>query len=432
MTLPTRSNQPDDRSFLRTGAPDTSGADGETRNDQSPIRPSVPLDPEWIAPLAARDRIGMWAVHLDPPATAGVPLHKALAECLSLIARTHGGQWFQWDSGLYGCLLPDTDAAAAAALARQFLTTWSDRRVESLSIGVSQFPLLDFDRETCLYNACKALDHAAFFGPASVAIFDAVSLNISGDYCFQEGRLSDAIAEYRYALRLDPRNVNVLNSLGGCLARMEDHAGARATFEETLRIDPREPMALYNLGVLDLLDGQTESAMDKFRQSHALDATLFEPLLQLGKWCIAQQAHDEARRFLEEALALQPERAVVHSLLGQCLAAQGHVREAIMACKKAVKLNPNDAAAFSQLGILYDAKGENRDICITFCRQSATLCPDNSLFHLRLAALYHKHHCLESALAAYQTAADLGADTGTRIAEIQELLATPDAKQRYA
>lgn len=432
MTLPTRSNQPDDRSFLRTGAPDTSGADGETHNDQSPIRPSVPLDPEWIAPLAAQDRIGMWAVHLDPPATAGVSLHKALAECLSQVARTHGGQWFQWDSGLYGCLLPDADAAAAAALARRFLTTWSDRRVESLSIGVSQFPLLDFDRETCLYNACKALDHAAFFGPASVVIFDAVSLNISGDHCFQSGRPADAIAEYRHALRLDPSDVNVLNSLGGCLAQMEDRTGAREAFATALQINPREPMALYNLGVLDLLDGQPASAMDKFRQAHGLDAALFEPLLQLGKWFTEQHAHDEARQYLEKAVVLQPERAVVHSLLGQCLAARGHAREAIMACKKAVKLNPNDAAAFSQLGLLYDAKGENPDICITFCRQSVTLCPDNSLFHLRLAELYHKHHHLESALAAYQTAADLGADTGNRITEIQEQPATPDAKQRYA
>lgn len=432
MALSPSRNQPDDHSFLRTGAPDPTGPIADTQAGQTRICPPPLLDPELITPLGTWDHFGVWAIRIDPPATANVALHEALSACLARIAETHGARWFQWDSALYGCSLSGMDAQTAVTLARQFQDTWSQQRVESISIGVSQFPLLDYDRSACLGNACKALDHAAFFGPGSVVVFDAVSLNISGDHYYQDGHLDEAIAEYRAALRLDPDNVNVHNSLGGCLAQKENRAAARAAFEAAYRIDERDPLAVYNLGVLHLLDGESGPALEKFRQALELDPATFDPSFQVGKLLTEQQGYEEARHHLGNAIHLRPDCASAHSLLGQCLAALGHTQEAIMACKKAVKLNPNDAAAFSQLGALYDAKGENPEICVTFCRQSVALSPDNGLFHMRLAALYHKHAQLDQALAAYQAAAELGSDASRQIADIQEQLAAIDTRQRYA
>ena len=54
-----------------------------------------------------------------------------------------------------------------------------------------------------LQNACKALDHGAFFGPDACVVFDAISLNISGDRFYQSGDLNAAIDEYHFALTLD-------------------------------------------------------------------------------------------------------------------------------------------------------------------------------------------------------------------------------------
>jgi len=110
-------------------------------------------------------------------------------------------------------------------------------------------------------------------------------------------------------------------------------------------------------------------------------------------------------------------------LLGRCRASLGQTHPAIAAYQRAVKINPYDAAALSALGSLYDVKGENPEICVTFCRQSVALAPDNGLFRLRLARLYHKHNQLERALAEYESATALGCDASHQIADIQEQLA---------
>ncbi len=428
MTTPLSTESPDNRSFLRTGAepvPRTC-AQGTARPVIHPhpevnqVFPAPAVDSKVMEPLNELERFAVWAVLIDAPMTENSALRDAIESCLRALEKTHGAVWFPWDSALYGCVLPSLDAQAALTLANRFRDDLAAIRVESVSIGVCAFPCIDFDRDTCFHNACKALDHAAFFGPGSVVAFDAVSLNISGDHYYQAGCLDEAVAEYRDALRLDPANGNVYNSLGGCLAHMDDPAAARAAFETALEIDPQDAMAHYNIGVMHLREGQPEQALTRFKQAFALDSGTFEIPFQIGKLLVEQQSHTEAMTYLEAAVSLRADCAAVHSLSGRCLAALGETRKAIMACKKAVKLNPNDAAALSELGLLYDKRGENPDICITFCRQSVDLCPDNSLYRMRLAALYQKQDQLDLALVEYEAANAPDCDTSRHIAEIQE------------
>jgi tetratricopeptide (TPR) repeat protein len=428
MTTPSSTESPDNRSFLRTvaePAPRTN-AEGTVRPVVHPhpevnqVFPAPAVDSKIMDPLNELERFAVWAVLIDAPMTGNSALQSAVESCLRELEKAHGAVWFTWDHALYGCVLPAVDGTEALHLANRFQDDLAKIRVESVSIGVCAFPCIDSDHSTCFHNACKALDHAAFYGPGSVVAFDAVSLNISGDHYFQAGCLDEAVAEYRAALRLDPANANVHNSLGGCLAQKEDPEGARAAFETALEIDPRDAMAHYNIGVIHLREAQPEQALIRFKQAYALDSETFEIPFQIGRLLVEQQSHSEAKPYLEAAVRLRADCAAAHSLMGRCLAALGQTREAIMACKKAVKLNPFDAAALSELGLLYDNKGENPDICITFCRQSVALCPDNSLYRMRLAALYHKQDQLDLALVEYEAANAPDCDTSRHIAEIQE------------
>jgi Flp pilus assembly protein TadD len=342
------------------------------------------------------------------------------------MAAERAGVWFPWTSGLYGVALPSVETRAAEAFARRLQTELAQSCLGAISIGISSFPQLDYSAPDMPQNACKALEHAAFFGPGHVVTFDAVSLNISGDYFYQEGNLEQAIAEYRNALRLDPANVNVHNSLGICLAQREDRGGARAAFETVRVLDPGEAMAVYNLGVLCLLEKDAAAALEWFRQAYGLTTQIFEIPFQIGKLLSERKAFEEAIPFLEKAIAIRTTSGPAHTLLGRCRASLGQTHPAIAAYQRAVKINPYDAAALSALGSLYDAKGENPEICVTFCRQSVALSPDNGLFRLRLARLYHKHNQLERALVEYESATALGCDASHQIADIQERLAAGD------
>ena len=118
-------------------------------------------------------------------------------------------------------------------------------------------------------------------------------------------------------------------------------------------------------------------------------------------------------------------------MIGQCLTQLDQIPQAIKAYKKAVKLNPNDAAALSDLGMLYSRKGENLDICLTFCRQSVLIAPQNPLFHCRLAELYQEHDQWDQALTEYEKAAVLGHDVQNQVKVLRSRMAA-DQNENYA
>ncbi len=426
------------QSFLRTGpesslhlqAKETGNVEQALRS--KPVAPSSPADPHIMDQLGQWEHFSALAVHVDPPADIkeDEALHAVLNQSLQMLAGDFGSIWFRWTQALYVCLLPDADDAHALAAAHRIQTELALQRVESVSIGIARFPLIDFDRAACLQNACKALDHAAFFGAGSIVRFDALSLNISGDYAYQDGRLDDAIANYQAALRLDAANVNVLNSLGICLAQKGDTTAARALFEEAHRTDPQETMAIYNLGVLHLLAQERPEALAAFRQAYAATNEIFDIPFQIGKILTEQKDYAQAEPYLQAALALNAASAPAQALLGQCLSACARAREAIAAYKKAVKINPNDAGSLSALGTLYDAKGENIEICLAFCRQSVALAPENGPFRMELARMYAKNNQLDLALAEYETAALLGQKADRQISEIQGRLAENDGRKK--
>jgi tetratricopeptide (TPR) repeat protein len=398
--------------------------EGPPAGSAAPIFPPPAVEESFTARLAAWERFSTLAVRVDPPASAmaHTPLHTALAACLDNLSAQSTALWFPWARDLYGCAVASTDPRAAYILARRMQSELSAGRIETISIGISEYPLFDFDIAESLQNACKALNHAAFLGPDSIVILDSVSLNISGDGYYQSGDYDAAISEYRAALCLDAANVNVLNSLGVCLAQQGKLAEARQAFEDACRIDAGEAMAIYNIGILHLLEKDNARALGLFRKAFAADPNIFEIPFNIGKLLMENKAYPEALVFLDKALALCDTLAPAHSLKGRCLACLGCREEAVAAYRKAIKINPNDAAALSALGTIFDTQGENPEISLTFCRQSVAVSPENILYRLRLARLYHKHNHLEKALAEYETASVLGYDARRQIAEIQGLI----------
>ena len=91
----------------------------------------------------------------------------------------------------------------------------TERFDRTVYIGVAVFPTLTYPKSKILTNARKALDHASvFLNPEASLLSIPSGLNISGDKLYQEGKLKNAIEEFKAALALDSTNVNVRNSLG--------------------------------------------------------------------------------------------------------------------------------------------------------------------------------------------------------------------------
>lgn len=342
-----------------------------------------------------------------------------VAKIIDDACKPENGFWGRLERFEFGCYLPDKNSEGCLDLAVKIKVNLEKRGKETVTSGVAAYPAFSYKKNEIIENARKALEHADYFGPGSIVAFDAVSLNISGDKLYQNGDINGAIKEFRTALLFDPTDVNVHNSLGVCYAVLGDFSKAIKEFKEAVRLSPAEIMPMYNAGLSYQLMGKKTKALNHFLRAGSLGENLFEIDFQTGKLLLELGKPEEGRIYLEKALKLKPESSITLFYLGEVFAAMGMVDEAEAAYKKAIKINPNDAASLSSLGLLYQENGRNRDIAMTFCRQSVEIAPDNGLFRQRLGKIYLRHGLLSDARNEFEKAEELGCESGRYIDEIR-------------
>lgn len=330
------------------------------------------------------------------------------ARAVDRICESEGAVWGLIERDLFGCFLPEMPDSLCMETADEIRAELAHRRKNTLTIGITEYPLFQFTRIQTLKNARKALDHAAFSGPAGTAVFGADSLSLNADRLYQQGDIEEAVSEYKTALLMAPSTPNLHNSLGVCFAALGALQSALEEFRTASRIDPTEVMPVYNTGLVFRMMGRKETALSRFLEAERMGGDRFEVSFQIARTCQELNRPAEAATYFEQAVHLKPTSSIAHRLLGECRAALGRTEEAVTAYKKAVKLNPGDAEAISMLGVLFDQLGENPEIAILFCRHSVEIAPENGLYRQRLAKLYLKHTRPDEAMAEFDAAARLG------------------------
>jgi tetratricopeptide (TPR) repeat protein len=327
-----------------------------------------------------------------------------------------------------GIFLPGTDVDSAQELGSAIRQRVKSELSTTVQIGISVHPCPGFAKVEMLDNARKALIHTGFFGPNTQTIFDAVSLNISGDRLYERGKLQEAVEEFQRALTLDPNNVNVSNSLGVCYAQMGKLEEAVTEFLRVTSLKPSDFMGQYNLGCALLSLGREDEAEQAFTRSSELDPERATPYFQLAKLCRKHDRLEEALNYLGKTVGLKPHWAKAWRLFGECFLEQGNDGEAMNGFKNALKINGNDAAALSGLAILYGRVESNLEIALSLARRSVELNSDNVLFCLRLAELLWQNGELDEAMVQCQRAAARVPDDK----QIRQLLEKITAAQRVS
>jgi len=365
---------------------------------------------------------GALAIHIGAGEKTPHPVGLDAARAIESAALSEDSLWGLIDDGCLGLYLPNADSDRCRQVAESIRQRLAEKQNPPLTIGIAVYPTLAYTPEVILENARKALDHAAFFGPGSTVVFDAVSLNVSGDRLYQSGNLTGAVSEFQMALKLDPENVNVHNSLGVCHGLLGDMDRALEEFEIARQLDSDEITALYNIGLVHQLCGRNQEALEKFLEAGRIGEDIFEIAFQTGKLYCDLSEWERARGFLEKAIQLDPDASVTYRYLGMCHSACDRLDDAVSAYQKAVKLNPNDADALSALGHTFDRLGKESEIALVFCRQSVDIAPENGLFHHRLGLLCLNQGRHGEALEAFRAACERGYDSASCIDEVEDQL----------
>ena len=270
----------------------------------------------------------------------------------------------------------------------------AELKVGDVQRGIACYPHLSFGKSATVFNCRKAINHAAFFGPNGCAVFDGVSLNISGDIYYAEGDLTSAVKEYKRGISCDEENINLLNSLGVAYGDMDRHREARKCFEKVLTLDAKNFMALYNSGLEAELTGRTTEALDYFERAFDLhqegqDDDLETDLqFRLGRLCASkgrfQRAVDILMTWYHSSSDNRTrERALPY--LGLAYYGLKDYDEAITWLQRALQYNEFDAESMGLLGLCYLLQKEGDDIALSLCQKSVELAPDNIRLNIYLA-----------------------------------------------
>ena len=294
-------------------------------------------------------------------------------------------------------LLPGLDNSEAEAWARGVSERIAALGAGSFSFGIASYPAPGFTKADIPLNAVKAMLHADFLGHGSIVAMDGVTLNISGDAYYNAGDLNRAIKEYTLGLNLAPTNTNLLNSLGVIYAQIDRYDKAMPLFRQAVEYDRRNFMALYNLGLAFVQQGDPMAARHYFEKALAVEDGFFELLLQLGQLYLADGHYKKALTALSRAERLVREsaekndtcpwersepwlevdgelgRGLVLRPLGEAHAACGDPKQAMRYFQRAVRYNERDDRAMSLLGELYAAEGEGAEIAVSLCRRAVDL-----------------------------------------------------------
>lgn len=173
-----------------------------------------------------------------------------------------------------------------------------------------------------------------------------------------QGRLEEALAQYRLVLRNNVDTAAAHINAARVLARLDDQEAAIAAYREALRVSPEYFAAL--VGLADLLDrGRDRSeAIRLYRQALARRPGNSTVLYRLGT-TLAQSGHfDAAVPLLQQALESRSDDAKNHVNLGIALAQLGRLDEAEAALREGLRLDPDDAETHYNLAFLLSTRGD--------------------------------------------------------------------------
>lgn len=358
---------------------------------------------------------------------AAISLLLDAAVVVDEVTRAEDALWGMIEQDLIGTFLPEKTEDDCKNIAEEIRRIFSLVREATLTMGVTEYPMDEYGPIDTLKNARKALNHARHYGPGGIAVFDATSLNINADRLFQEGNIHGAAEELKAALRLNPGDADIRNSLGVCYAALGAFNRALREFRAAVGLCPESIMPVHNIGLVHEMMGEPQKALrhlieaDRLLGSDPNAGAVFELPFQIGRIYLQEGLPEKAEPYLVRASALNPASGAACRKLGECLAARGDTNGAVRAFSNAVKRNPNDAAALSELGILFHQQGENPDIALLFCRHSVDIAPRNGLFHQRLGELCLAQNRRDEALVALERAHELGCDSRALIDRIREL-----------
>lgn len=183
------------------------------------------------------------------------------------------------------------------------------------------------------------------------------------------------------------------------LAASYRHQECLLVCQKVLQNDPDDAFAYKYAGKSLLALGQYERALQFLSKAHLLVTSDPEIIKDMGNIYNSQLNFEEASRYYNAALQINPNYAPAINNLGLIAKQKGNLQRAKFLVERARDLNPTYTPFHLSLSSIYNDLGEY-DLAIASILKSLELKPDNPDAYLNLGGIYQRLGELDRALAA--------------------------------
>ena len=166
-----------------------------------------------------------------------------------------------------------------------------------------------------------------------------------GQILYDQGKLAEAIAEWRETARLAPNHAKAHHLLGLALQDQGNTEEAVGELQTSVRLDPENATAYVHLAQALESKGDSQGALGAYNKALELVPTSAHVHNRLGHLLAAQGDWQGAVKEWQQTTDLQPDYSYAYANLGEALEQIEKKKEALEAYQQAVLLDP--AAPFA-------------------------------------------------------------------------------------
>jgi tetratricopeptide (TPR) repeat protein len=228
----------------------------------------------------------------------------------------------------------------------------------------------------------------------------------------EQGKLGEAVIDYRNALQVDPRFAEARLKIAQTYARLGDGSNALREYVRAADLLPENADVQLTAGSYLLAAGQMDSALARADAALAKQPENIAGHVLRGSALAGLNELDRALSAMEEAVRLDPERGASYTHLGLVEVARGKQDAAEAALKKAVSLDRKSVNSQLALGRFYWSVGRHSETERAF---------DAAL------AIDPKHIAAHRAMALLAISRRRLADAEKHLKRVVEIAKTPSA-----
>jgi spermidine synthase len=256
---------------------------------------------------------------------------------------------------------------------------------------------------------------------------DAKTHNSLANVLVKQRKFEEAIGHLKRAVELAPGDAKINNNLGWALSECACGRTAEAIkyFSTAVKLDARFPIAQFNMGRALASQRKYYEATDYILEAVRLAPSYTEAHTLLGDVLLERGQPDQAILQYSATLDIEPRNPIATHNMGNALAAQDKIGEAIQYFSKAIELNPDYVEALNSLAwtLATDSDSRFRDgtRAVSLAERACRLSGNKHAWFLdTLAAAYAEAGEFERAKETAQRAITLARSAG-RTEWVQEI-----------